>query len=437
MFSNKLKCCAILFAGLGLLSCGNKEIPQGTRITVLPMQNDELKIVTTKNSAIRLPAATTNHNWSQSGGNSEHLRGNLSINFPLKQIWKQRFGKAAGKRDIVLSEPVVYNNIVYTLDANTAISAFSLTDGKQLWQKKLLSKDKSRRKISLKAIGLAVSNNKIVATTGFGEVFALDTKNGSQIWHFDAKTPIRIAPTITSERVFVQTIDNKLFALNLSDGEKVWDYEVLQEDTTLLGGASPAFDIRYDILVAAFSNGELQAFKASTGSPLWSTILVSNRYAATSSPINAVKSNPVISGDLVFAAGNNKVFAAIDAKTGEKVWELPISANTQPVVSGNYMFVISEENVLYAIEKENGTVLWKTKLNPSDDPKETAVALNPLLLDGKVVTTFTNGTVIQVEATSGEIIKKSSLEEAVYVAPIVVEKKLIFTTAGAELIVFE
>lgn len=435
---NKLKYYALLLAFFGAAACSDKEIPQGVRLSVLPDNNLSQAENVSAKQTVKIPAAKTNYIWSQNGGNSEHLNGNIAFNFPLEQAWRKNFGKSADKRDFLISEPIVVDDTIYTLDADANIFAVKLGNGEEIWHKKLLSADKSRRKTSLKASGLAAFGDKIIAAAGFGEVFALNAKDGRQVWHFDAKTPIRVAPTVANGNVFVQTINNHLFAINIENGEKLWDYEVMQEDTTLLGGASPAFENRQDILVAAFSSGEMQAFKASTGSPLWTSILVSNKYAASASPINAIKANPVIDDDLIFAIGNNKVFAAIDARSGEKIWELALSGNTQPIVSGEYVFAVSQDNIVYAVNKESGKIVWQTAVKfENHDKNESLSALNPLLLNDKILVAFSNGKILLIDALSGGIIKESSLETEIYAAPIAVNKKLVFITAGSEVIVYE
>lgn len=173
----------------------------------------------------------------------------------------------------------------------------------------------------MKGAGLAEFNKKIYATTGFGGVFCLDMTTGKELWRKDYEAPIRIAPTVGANRVFVQTFDNTLIALNAESGEEIWKITNDFENTTLVGGASPAYNPDLDVVIAAFSNGELRAFKASTGTPLWVDLLVSKKRTNSLSNITAIKANPVIDGDRVYAVGYNSILAAIDLRTGARVWE--------------------------------------------------------------------------------------------------------------------
>lgn len=104
----------------------------------------------------------------------------------------------------------------------------------------------------MKGAGLAEFNKKIYATTGFGGVFCLDMTTGKELWRKDYEAPIRIAPTVGANRVFVQTFDNTLIALNAESGEEIWKITNDFENTTLVGGASPAYNPDLDVVIAAF-----------------------------------------------------------------------------------------------------------------------------------------------------------------------------------------
>lgn len=181
--------------------------------------------------------------------------------------------------------------------------------------------NKDDNSVAMKGAGLAEFNKKIYATTGFGGVFCLDMTTGKELWRKDYEAPIRIAPTVGANRVFVQTFDNTLIALNAESGKEIWKITNDFENTTLVGGASPAYNPDLDVVIAAFSNGELRAFKASTGTPLWVDLLVSKKRTNSLSNITAIKANPVIDGDRVYAVGYNSILAAIDLRTGARVWE--------------------------------------------------------------------------------------------------------------------
>lgn len=439
----KIKTLLMAGAVVGLCGCslfGDDKIPlEGERISVLDgetaLQPDykpgQIKVV--------LPTPYMNTSWTQSGGNASHLMGHLVSGDKLKEKWESSFGDGDSKRDFLIATPVASHKVVFAIDANGIVSAFRLDKGKEIWHKRLKPLVKDDIGTSIKGAGIAVFDKKVFATTGFGGVFAMDMVTGKKIWRYDAGMPIRIAPTVERGVIFVQTIDNKLIALNSADGSMLWDYKTPSEDTTLVGGASPAYSPEQDTIVAAFSNGEIRAFKASTGSPLWSDILISRKRTNSPANINAVKANPVIDGDKVYAVGNNNILVAIDLRTGSRIWEREIGSTNQPWVAGKFMFVLSNNYDLFAIETETGKIVWNTKipLGKTKEEKVGVTASGPVLTSNRLLIATSNGYSFAVSPYTGQILGFISLDEGVDISPIVVDALAILTNKDADLTAYK
>ena len=435
----------LAFSGLCFLlaSCSlfekDKIALDGERISVLDnesaLQPDyapgEVKIV--------LPRPEANTSWTQNGGNSEHLMGHLLTGNKLKAKWDSGFGEGSSRRDFLIASPVIAHKVVFTIDAEAVVSAFRLDNGKKIWKRRLKPLNKDDKAISMKGAGVAVMNKKVYATTGFGGVFALDMISGKKIWRYDAETPIRIAPTVAEDKVLVQTIDNLLIALNPETGEELWRYKSSQEATVLVGGASPAYSPKQDVVIAAFSTGELRAFKASTGSPLWADILVSGKRKNSLTDINAIKASPVIDGDRVYAVGNNNVLAAIDLRSGARIWELEIGGVNQPWIAGKYLFVLSNDLDLLAVETASGKIVWNTKIptGNSIEDKVGVFATGPVLTDNRLLITTSNGYAFAVSPYTGKFLSFVSLDDGVELPPAVAYGYTVLTTKDAELLAYK
>ena len=238
--------------------------------------------------------------------------------------------------------------------------------------------------------------------------------------------------------MFVQTIDNTLIALDAGSGRELWQYKSIQENTTLVGGASPAFDQNLDVLVAAFSNGELRAIKASTGTPLWSVLMVSRKRMNSLSSINTIKANPVIDNGVVYAAGNNHIMMAIDLRTGTPIWEREISSNNQPWVVGDVLYAVSNDADLLAIEKKSGRIIWSTKIPLGKDASELSGAFvsGPVLTGYRLIVTSSKGYAFAVSPFSGKILGFIDLDDEVNTAPVVADNTVLFVTNDADLVAY-
>ena len=421
-------------------SCSKDKIPlEGERISIMQTKNSIKPDANAENIKIVLPQVEVNNAWAQSGGNSQHVMGHVATAKEIKEIWRSKFGKGSSKRDMLIAEPVSVHDAVFTIDADAIVRAFRLDNGKEIWKRRLKPAVKSDKEISLKGAGLAARDKTLFATTGFGGVFAMDVVTGNILWNHTTETPIRIAPTVGTDRLFVQTIDNLLIALDTATGKELWKYKVNLEATTLVGGASPAYSQALDVVVAAFSNGEVRAFKASTGSPLWADYLVAKRRVNSLANINAIKANPVIDGDRVYVAGNNSIFAAINIRTGERVWEKEIGMTNQPWVAGNYIFGLSDNFDLFAMEKNTGKIIWSfnvpTATNIED--KSGVFVSGPVLTGNRLIVATSNGYAFAVSPYVGKILGFVQVDEGVVLPPIVVNEMLILTSNDARLLAYK
>ena len=429
--------CAFSVAGCSMFSEDKLNI-EGDRIAFLDGESILQPDFQPGSFKIKLSDPYTNLLWLQNGGNPTHVMGHVNSADNISEAWETSFGEGSSKRDILISTPIVVNQTVFTIDAEAKVSAFNLNDGEEVWEKELEPQIESNEDVSMKGIGLGANSTKLYATTGFGSVFALDLQSGEEIWRFDNEIPFRIAPTVSERYVFVQTIDNTLIALDAGSGRELWQYKSIQENTTLVGGASPAFDQNLDVLVAAFSNGELRAIKASTGTPLWSVLMVSRKRMNSLSSINTIKANPVIDNGVVYAAGNNHIMMAIDLRTGTPIWEREISSNNQPWVVGDVLYAVSNDADLLAIEKKSGRNIWSTKIPLGKDASELSGAFvsGPVLTGYRLIVTSSKGYAFAVSPFSGKILGFIDLDDEVNTAPVVADNTVLFVTNDADLVAY-
>lgn len=411
----------------------------GERIPVLEENNVIAADYMKGDIKIVLPEPALNSAWTQSGGNSAHNIGHLAAADKLSLKWEKNFGDGNSKRDYLVATPIVADNTVFAMDANAVVSAFDIQNGKKLWSRKLKPQLRQDKDVSLKGTGLAYYNNTVYAATGFGGVFALDPDNGKVKWTYFVKTPIRVAPQVGGGKVFIQTIDNILYALDAQNGLEVWRYAAPSQDTVKVGGAVAAYSDNADVMIAGFSNGELRALKASTGSPLWGDYLVSSRKNNSLDTISTISANPVISGDVVFAAGNNDLLVAIDLRSGQRIWERQIGSNNQPILSGKYLFLLANDNRLMAIQADSGKIIWDTKI-PSgneDDNSGQIVFAGPLLVNNQLLVTNSNGYMFFVSPDDGKIIGNIEIDDGSSLPAIAANGYVIVTTNDANLIVYK
>lgn len=440
MLNRTIRSLAYSAMAVSLASCGlftpEKILPEGERISVLSSETEIKPDYAPGYVKIKLPQPQPNSRWSQSGGNAKHVMSHLKSGNQIEEYWTANFGEGASKRDFLIAAPVVAHRVVFAIDADAVVTARRLDDGREIWHKRLKPVIKDDKGIALKGAGIAYNGQQLFATTGFGGVFALEMKTGKEIWRYDTEMPIRIAPTTENNRLLVQTIDNTLIALDALSGKEIWKYKTTAEATTLVGGASPAYSSEEDVAVAAFNNGELRAFKASTGTPLWSEMLISPKRTNSLANITAIKANPIIDGDKVFAAGHSDVLMAIDLRTGKKIWEREISTSNQPWIAGKFMYVLSDNFELIALQKDTGKVVWNKKL-PVPEHNAGLSAIGPVLANNSLIAALSDGHVFAISPYTGAILGFINVDDEIGLSPVIADGVVIFTTNDADLLAYK
>lgn len=442
MFTERLKKIAVMFCLLSSAGCGlfsdNKELPQGERISILASKETFLHPVSSA-SQIRVPSPVYNSSWSQTGGNAQHMAGgNLSGAEHLTQVWKAEFGKGNSKRRLLMASPVIERQMVYAQDAEGTVSAFDLSSGERIWKHKIKPLVENESENGSNGSGLAVGNGTLFAVTGFGSIVAMDAVSGKEIWRQETNVPVRTAPTLCSHRLLVQTLDNRLLAYNTANGEVLWDYKVPAEDTVLAGSAVPACDADKSLVVAGFSNGEAEALNLNVGYPLWSVSMLNQRTFNASTSINAIKAAPVIDQDVIYAIGHNDNMAAIDYRTGEKLWERLIGGVNIPWIAGDYIFVLTNTNTLMALNKADGQIVWRTPLLEEYDVKDRSdiYLSGPVMLNSRLIVTASNGMVYSVAPENGQIVHQADSGYKLPMSPVIVDDMIVFVTDDAQLIAY-
>lgn len=424
---------------LSVAACSSdKKLPEGTRISIL--DNSVTEISPSRKKISALPASRLNPSWSQAGVIPRHIIGNLKAGFTLKEEWGENFGTGINKRDIMLAVPVVGQDKIFVMDAKGRVSAFLLKNGERLWENNLSANIGGFKETKSRASGLAVDENTLFATTGFGGVFAMYAETGAPKWRKIMESPIRIAPTVTDKMILVQTVDNKLYALDKKNGEELWRFGVAQEDTVIASGSSPAYDEEENVVVAGFSNGEIVVLNAAVGTPLWAETLVSNKQMKSSTDITTIGAYPIIEDGIIYAISNSNIMISLDMRTGDKLWEKEIGSMQNMLLAGDYLFVISNRNILYAVEKYSGETVWAIDIREqlSNEDDDVAVyAAPPLMLNGEILLAFSNGKILKIDAVNGVVKAKTELGIDISNGLIAAQGRVIAISDDADVIVFK
>lgn len=399
-----------------------KKLP-GERISVLELQKqlepDKKETADANARQLVLPEAWKNEFWPQAGGYPNHSMQHLSLGSgPLKLQWTADIGTGSTDEIPLTATPIIVDGRIFAVDGAAEVSAFDSKSGKRLWQTSI--KDPEEDDIVIGG-GLSFGNGKIYATSGYDEILCLKPETGEIIWRKPLPAPSRAAPTIMDNRLFVSTRDNRLLALNPETGDVLWKHEGTSEAAGLVGAASPAVD--RDIVIPAFTSGEIEALRVENGSTAWSDNLSGIRSSSGGlGAIADIRAMPVLDKGLVIAISFSGRLVAIDERTGTRVWQREISGTNMPWVAGDYIFLVSEDNELIALSRDDGAIQWVTALGSYADPgsKDDPIRwAGPVLAGNRLIAVSSDGQLTEVNFETGEILNKTRLEQSVTIAPVV------------------
>ncbi|MBE7636986.1 PQQ-binding-like beta-propeller repeat protein [Sneathiella sp. P13V-1] len=413
---------------------GDSEAPPlpGERISILALEKSLEPDEGLADVTVRLPAPYANENWPQSGGAANNAMHHLLADGPLEEVWSRNVGEGNSETIRIPTRPIIADGRLFVMDARSRVRAYEAATGRYLWGVNLTPRGEESGTVGG---GISAGYNRLVAATSYGEVFVLDPATGRQYWKEDVGSPVRAAPTIAEDAVFVITVDSRVIALELEDGENRWDYEGGIETTGLLGAASAAVD--NGLVIVPFSTGELYALRADNGQQAWSDQLQKKRRYSSLTSLADINANPVIDRGLAIAASFSGHMVGIDTRSGNRKWDQEISTLQTPWVAGDFIFAVTTDGELVCLSRQTGLIRWVRSLGKYEDPEDKSGLIvwnGPVLVSDRLILTNNYGIAVSVSPYDGEILGKLELDDPVSIPPVVAGGILYILTDDARLV---
>ena len=429
----------ILLSGAVLGGCNTffskeKTSLVGDRESIFLNSHDLRTTSSIKPSAVSVAQAEHRSNWPMASGNADHAISPMELSASPKKVWETSIGSAGSGSGRLLNGPVVADGMVYAVDAEGLVTATSLATGERVWEETTLENNVFTQPFGG---GVAWDSGYLYVTTPAAELVCLDAGQGTVVWREKLAAPVRSSPTVHKGRVYVATISNQLDAFDTTTGRRLWTHAGIVESAGLLGGASPA--VQGDVIVVAYTSGEIYALHGENGYPLWSESLNMMNAMDSVSALAHIKARPVIEGGLVYLISHGGRMSAIDLRTGQTVWSRELGGIRTPAVSKGFLFMLTNENQLVCLEQKTGKVVW-VKLLPrykNDDEKDEKILwAGPILAGKSLVLSGSNGRVIFCSPQGGEIEKGVEAERPILLSPIVADRTLLALSQEGNLIAF-
>ena len=411
------------------------------RVSVLGLEEVLKKDPALDAIAVTLPAPTAYADWPTTGGNLTNAPQNVAGDGPLNVIMRKKIGAGAGGRRAITAPPIVVGGRIYVMDSQNTVFAVDQASGRQIWRKNLTSTETARTRFwgreRAEALGggLSSGDGRIYAATGFGNLVALDGATGAEVWRMSANSPIHASPLAGAGRVFVTTNDSELFAVDARTGEVQWTQSAIAEPARMLSSPSPA--LVGETLVAPFASGEIIAMLSANGRRLWSEALTRAGTTTSLSTINDIAGRPAVVDGVVFAASQSGTFAAVEMRTGVRLWEKPIASVQTPWVAGDFVFVVSTTGELVAMDTKTGGVKWTRQLPAYKNERKKKNIISwtgPVIVGGRLVLASSDGRLEIIRPEDGTTIATRNIKSEIYVSPAIAGGTIYYYTNDGELL---
>lgn len=435
----------LALAALGLLGgCGlfdGKGKPKtptvGERIPVLTSESSIEVDPGLADVAVTVPLPVLNQEWAQPGGSPSKSMGHLALGTELGRAWSVNGAERSTNRQRLGAAPVVGDGRVYVIDTTATVRAFDAESGNRIWARQVGDPKETRGGLSLWTGeftgnfgmlfggGVSYSGDRVYATNGLGDVAALNADTGEPIWRVRPGGPLRGAPTVANDNVYVVTQDNQLFALNPADGAVRWRASGSLELAGVFGVAAPA--AAQGTIVAGYSSGELSAYRYENGRGLWQDVLARTSISTVVGSLSDIDADPVIDNGRVYAIGQGGRMVALELNSGQRIWEINAAGISTPWVAGEWIFVVTDQAQLLCIARSSGKVRWMTQLRryqDEDDKKGPVQWVGPVLAGGRLILANSLGHLVNVSPSDGAVQSTVKTGDEIRLPPVVANNTL-------------
>lgn len=351
------------------------------------------------------------------GVEEEAVKPKVSTSTNLKRNWRLSLGDKIRPGDAVLS-PALFGDNIYVATVKGKVDKIVAGTGKRVWRAKI---DKERI-----TAGVGVGSGLVLVGTNDGWVHAFRQSDGSPAWKAKLDSEVLASPVVGSDVVVARSGDGKVYGLDTFDGKILWTISRQLPKLTLRGESRPV--VTQGVVFSGFSDGNMAALEAKTGRALWDFPISFARGTNEIDRLADVDTDPLLVGEYLYVTSYREVTHALnikeqridwsaevssfnsmaydaanlyisdrhgvihqlDRKTGEKRWTqeaLRLFSTSAPASIGEYVLVSEGDGGLYVIRKSDGSLIGKHKLGAK------TIIGQPLVDDGNVYFLDSDGAV--------------------------------------------
>lgn len=308
------------------------------------------RLLTTSALMLLISGCSTFQEWFGSEGEDatapvqlERIDSKVS----LKKRWSSKIGDGQGDGFYKIT-PTLIDGVIYVASSDGEVAAINAANGARLWRVEL------ERPLSG---GVGHHNRSLYLGGADGSVLQLSAEDGAVEWEAAVSGEVLAAPVVSDDWVIVQTYDGKLLGFRSGAEEPSWTFTSDVPVLTLRGTSAPI--LIGDNAIAGFGDGKVVAVDVDSGNISWEARIGVPQGSSEIDRIVDVDGAMTQQGIELFVASYQGRVAALDSRTGRKLWQQNVSSVTGTNVGFGNVYVADVDGTLSAFLRTGQGVRWQ------------------------------------------------------------------------------
>ena len=265
----------------------------------------------------------------------------------LKKQWSSKIGDGQGDGFYKIT-PTLVDGVLYVASSDGEVAAISAAEGDRLWRVEL------ERPLSG---GVGYHDRSLYLGGADGSVLQLSADDGVVEWEAAVSGEVLAAPAVSDDWVIVQTYDGKLLGFQSGADEPTWTFTSDVPVLTLRGTSTPI--LVGGNAIAGFGDGKVIAVDVNSGNVSWESRIGVPQGSSEIDRIVDIDGAMTQQGIELFVASYQGRVAALDNRTGRKLWQQNVSSVTGTHVGFGNVYVADVDGTLSAFLRTGQGVRWQ------------------------------------------------------------------------------
>jgi outer membrane protein assembly factor BamB len=261
--------------------------------------------------------------------------------------WSKSIGDGQGD-GLYKITPVLVGDLLYVASADGDVLALNAGTGKVQW--------KTNLDLPLSG-GVGFYDGSLFVGAANGLVLRLDAANGSELWRASVSGEVLSAPQGNGDLVAAQTYDGKLIAFDYETGERRWAHLSDVPVLTLRGTSTPI--ILGQLVIAGFADGKVLAIDQNSGNVAWEARIAIPQGRSEIERIVDIDGSMMLQGAELYVASYQGRVAAVDPRTGRKIWQRNVSSVSGVSVGFGNVYTADQDGTISAFLRNGQGIRWQ------------------------------------------------------------------------------